>query len=43
LLGREAADEVVSASQRVEPVVLSRAGYRFAHPTVAEAVQAELT
>lgn len=43
LLGREAADEVVSASQRVEPVVLSREGYAFAHETVDAAVQAELT
>jgi NAD dependent epimerase/dehydratase family enzyme len=33
---------VVSASQRVEPVVLARAGYRFAHPTVDDAVTAEL-
>lgn len=43
LLGREAADEVVSASQRVMPVVLAREGYRFAHETVDEAVTAELT
>ena len=43
LLGREAADEVVSASQRVEPIVLAREGYRFAHETVDAAVTAELT
>ncbi|MEY2403482.1 MAG: uncharacterized protein QOD38_1033 [Acidimicrobiaceae bacterium] len=42
LLGREAAEEVVSFSQRVEPVVLARAGYPFVHPTVDEAVTAEL-
>lgn len=42
LLGREAADEVVSASQRVEPVVLAREGYRFVHETVDEAATAEL-
>jgi uncharacterized protein (TIGR01777 family) len=34
LLGREAADAVAGASQRVEPAVLSEAGYRFVHPTV---------
>jgi len=43
LLGREAADEVVSASQRVEPIVLAREGYQFQHETVDAAVQAELT
>ena len=43
LLGREAADEVVSASQRVMPVVLAREGYKFQHETVDEAVTAELT
>ncbi|MEY2453598.1 MAG: uncharacterized protein QOD92_3172 [Acidimicrobiaceae bacterium] len=43
LLGREAADEVVSASQRVMPVVLAREGYKFRHETVDEAVAAELT
>lgn len=42
LLGREAADAVVGASQRVEPVVLSEAGYRFVHPTVDDATKAEL-
>jgi NAD dependent epimerase/dehydratase family enzyme len=42
LLGREAADEVVSASQRVMPVVLARDGYQFRHETVDEAVRAEL-
>jgi uncharacterized protein (TIGR01777 family) len=43
VLGREAADEVVSFSQRVEPAVLAREGYRFVHPTVDEATRAELT
>jgi uncharacterized protein (TIGR01777 family) len=43
LLGREAADSVVSASQRVVPTVLAREGYRFTHETVDEAVTAELT
>lgn len=42
LLGREAADAVVGASQRVKPVVLSEAGYRFVHPTVDDATRAEL-
>jgi uncharacterized protein (TIGR01777 family) len=43
LLGREAAEEVVSASQRVMPVVLAREGYRFTHETADAAAQAELT
>jgi uncharacterized protein (TIGR01777 family) len=43
LLGREAADEVVSASQRVMPVVLAREGFVFQHETVDAAVTAELT
>lgn len=43
LLGREAADEVVAVSQRVEPIVLSREGYQFTHETVDAAVTAELT
>jgi hypothetical protein len=43
LLGREAADAVAGASQRVLPAVLTDAGYRFAHPTVDAAVTAELT
>ena len=42
LLGREAAEEVVSFSQRVKPVVLAREGYHFAHETVDEATRAEL-
>ncbi|MEY2452191.1 MAG: uncharacterized protein QOD92_1765 [Acidimicrobiaceae bacterium] len=42
LLGREAAEEVVSFSQRVMPVVLAREGYEFQHETVDEAVTAEL-
>jgi uncharacterized protein (TIGR01777 family) len=43
VLGREAADEVATASQRVEPTVLAAAGYRFVHPTVEAALRAELT
>jgi len=43
LLGQEAAEAVAFASQRAEPVVLSRAGYPFVHPTVDDAVRAELT
>ena len=43
VLGREAADAVAGASQRVEPVVLSEAGYPFVHPTVDAATRAELT
>ncbi|HEV3227177.1 MAG TPA: TIGR01777 family oxidoreductase [Acidimicrobiales bacterium] len=43
LLGREAAAAVVHASQRVEPIVLAGAGYRFVHPTVDAATRAELT
>src|SRR5438552_10256784 len=42
ILGREAADAVAGASQRVEPVVLSEAGYRFVHPTADDATRAEL-
>jgi NAD dependent epimerase/dehydratase family enzyme len=42
LLGREAADEVVSASQRVVPTVLAREGFEFQHETVDAAVTAEL-
>jgi uncharacterized protein (TIGR01777 family) len=38
----EMADGTVLASQRVRPGVLSAAGYRFAHPTVREALQAIL-
>ena len=43
LLGREAADAVAGANQRVEPAVLSDAGYPFVHPTVDDATRAELT
>jgi uncharacterized protein (TIGR01777 family) len=43
VLGREAADEIATASQRVEPTVLAAAGYRFVHPTVEHALRAELT
>jgi len=42
LLGREAAEEVVSFSQRAVPTVLAREGYTFQHETVDEAVTAEL-
>ena len=43
LLGREAAEEVVSFSQRATPVVLAREGYQFVHETVDEATRAELS
>lgn len=43
LLGREAADAVINASQRALPRVLLDAGYRFTHPTVDDATKAELT
>jgi uncharacterized protein (TIGR01777 family) len=43
LLGREAAQEVAFFSQRAEPAVLARAGYPFVHPTVDDAIRAELT
>jgi uncharacterized protein (TIGR01777 family) len=43
LLGREAAEEVAFFSQRAEPAALARAGYPFVHPTVDDAVRAELT
>jgi uncharacterized protein (TIGR01777 family) len=43
VLGREAADEIATASQRVEPAVLADAGYPFVHPTFEEAARAELS
>lgn len=43
LLGREAADAVINASQRALPRVLLDAGYQFRHPTVDDATHAELT
>jgi uncharacterized protein (TIGR01777 family) len=43
LLGREAADAVINASQRALPRVLLDAGYQFQHPTVDDATKAELT
>ena len=43
VLGREAADAVAAASQRVIPKVLADAGYPFVHPTADEATKAELT
>lgn len=42
VLGREAAAEMVFASQRVLPRVLEGAGFRFAHPTLEAALRAEL-
>ena len=42
LLGREGADAIAGANQRVVPAVLSEAGYRFVHPTVDDATRAEL-
>ena len=43
ILGREAADEMTSFSQRVIPKVLLDAGYEFTHPTADDATKAELT
>jgi hypothetical protein len=42
VLGREAAEEMVFASQRVLPTVLRREGFSFAHPTLEPALRAEL-
>jgi uncharacterized protein (TIGR01777 family) len=42
LLGREQADEMALASQRVLPRVLAGAGFQFRHPTLEEALRAEL-
>lgn len=42
VLGREAANEMTSFSQRVIPQVLLDAGYRFVHGTADEATRAEL-
>ena len=43
LIGREAADAVINASQRALPRVLLDAGYVFTHPTADDATRAELT
>jgi uncharacterized protein (TIGR01777 family) len=42
LLGREMADELLFASQRVEPAVLEREGFPFTHRDLAGALRAEL-
>jgi uncharacterized protein (TIGR01777 family) len=42
LRGRELADELLFASQRVAPEVLSRKGFRFEHPDLETALRAEL-
>ena len=42
VLGREAAEEMVFASQRALPAVLQREGFSFAHPTLEPALRAEL-
>jgi uncharacterized protein len=42
VLGREAAEEMVFASQRVLPAVLEREGFAFAHRTLEAALRAEL-
>jgi len=39
LLGREMADELLFASQRVEPAVLTSAGFTFEHPTLEPALR----
>jgi NAD dependent epimerase/dehydratase family enzyme len=43
VLGRELAAEMPLASQRALPARLVAAGYRFEHPTVAEALAAITT
>jgi uncharacterized protein (TIGR01777 family) len=42
LLGREMADELLFVSQRVEPQVLSQAGFEFAHATIDGGLQAAM-
>lgn len=42
VFGREMADEVVFASQRVEPRVLVRSGYEFRHPDIDSGLRAAL-
>lgn len=42
LLGRELADQLLFASQRVQPEVLLEAGYEFHHPELAGALDAVL-
>ncbi|MGI8662413.1 MAG: TIGR01777 family oxidoreductase [Acidimicrobiales bacterium] len=42
LLGREMADELLFASQRVLPTVLEREGFRFSHSDVGAGLRAEL-
>ncbi len=41
-LGRQQADEMILASQRVLPRALAAAGFAFRHPTVEEALRFEL-
>jgi NAD dependent epimerase/dehydratase family enzyme len=41
-LGRQQADEMILASQRVVPRALAAAGFAFRHPTVEEALRFEL-
>ncbi|MST35340.1 TIGR01777 family protein [Acidimicrobiaceae bacterium USS-CC1] len=41
-LGREMAAELLFVSQRVEPAVLTRTGFSWRHPTLEEALRAEL-
>ena len=42
VLGREQTDEMAFASQRVYPRALEAAGFRWRHPTIAEALAFEL-
>jgi len=42
VLGREMADEMVLAGQRVRPGVLGATGFQFAHPSIDEALAAVL-
>jgi uncharacterized protein (TIGR01777 family) len=42
-VGRRVADELVLASQRVQPVRLTRAGFSYLRPTLDEAIRASLS
>jgi hypothetical protein len=41
-LGRELADSLLFASQRAHPAVLTEAGFTYAHPDIASALDATL-
>jgi NAD dependent epimerase/dehydratase family enzyme len=42
VLGRELADSLLFASQRAHPAVLTEAGFAYAHPDIATALEATL-